>query len=100
MAVTVDKGFLVDDLVPGKVHWPALLSKGNQMSAHNVLETQSIACVRVHVERLIGRVKENQMFDSEIPLSISGNINQLFTVACLLSNYQNGTLVGKWRVEI
>ncbi len=100
MAIMVDKGFLVDDLVPGTVHRPAFLSKRTQMSEEDVLKTQSIARLRVHVERIIRRVKENKLFDTTIHLSIAGSINQLFTVACLLSNYQNGPLVKKWRSEV
>uniref|UniRef100_A0A3B3RDS7 Si:dkey-60a16.1 n=1 Tax=Paramormyrops kingsleyae TaxID=1676925 RepID=A0A3B3RDS7_9TELE len=90
MAVMVDKGFRVDNLVPGKLHRPAFRFNKEQMAAHDVLETQSIVRLRVHIERLIRRVKENKLFDTVIPLSISGSINQLFTVACILSNYQNG----------
>ncbi|KAI7789388.1 hypothetical protein IRJ41_018296, partial [Triplophysa rosa] len=84
MAIMVDKGFLVDDCVSCKVYRPAFLSKREQMSANEVRETQSIARLRVHVERLIRRVKQNKF------------INQLFTVACLLVNYQNGPLVKAW----
>ncbi|XP_065110019.1 uncharacterized protein [Paramisgurnus dabryanus] len=98
MAIMVDKGFLVEGLVPGPVHRPAFLSKRAQMSQGEVLKTQSIARLRVHIERLIRRVKENKLFDTTIPLSIAGSINQIFTVACLLSNYQNGPLVKKWRL--
>lgn len=68
-----------------------------QMAAQDVLETQSIARLRVHVERLIRQVKENKLFDTVIHLSISGSISQLFTVACILCNYQNGPLVKDWR---
>lgn len=96
MDVMVDKGFLIDDLVPGIVHRPAFLSKRSQLSELDALRTQSIARLRVHVERLIRRVKENKLFDTVIPLSISGSINQIFTVACVLSNYQYGPLVKKW----
>uniref|UniRef100_A0A8C6VRU2 THAP-type domain-containing protein n=1 Tax=Nothobranchius furzeri TaxID=105023 RepID=A0A8C6VRU2_NOTFU len=81
MDVMVDKGFLIDELVPGKVHRPAFLSNP------------------FHVERLIRRVKENKLFDTVIPLSISGSINQMFTVACLLTNYQHGPLVNEWVLE-
>ncbi|XP_041940532.1 uncharacterized protein LOC121704034 [Alosa sapidissima] len=99
-AIMVDKGFLVDDLVPGTVHRPAFVSQRAQMPERDVLQTQSIARLRVHVERMIRRVKENKLFDTTIPLSISGSINQLFTVACLLSNYQNGPLVKAWTFEM
>lgn len=95
MAVMVDKGFLVDDLVPGRVHHPAFLSKRTQMPEVDVPKMQSIVRLRVHVERIMRRVKENKLFDTIIPLSISGSINQIFTVACLLSNYQNGPLFKK-----
>ncbi len=96
MAIMVDKGFLVDVCVPCKVYRPAYLSKREQMSADELKETQSIARLRVHVERLIRRVKQHKLFDTVIPLSITGSINQLYTVACLLVNYQNGPLVKAW----
>ncbi len=92
MAILVDKGFLVDDLVPGTVPRPAFLSKRTQMSEEDVLKTVHRlfegAC-----QKIIRRVKENKLFDTTLPLYIAGSINQLFTVACLLSNYQNGPLV-------
>ncbi|XP_065108576.1 uncharacterized protein [Paramisgurnus dabryanus] len=99
MAIMVDKGFLVDDCVPCKVYRPAFLSKREQMSADEVRKTQSIARLRVHVERLIRRVKQHKLFDTVIPLSITGSINQLYTVACLLVNYQNGPLVKAWATD-
>lgn len=96
MAIMVDKGFLIDSLVPCKIHRPVFLTNGKQMSADEVTHTQSVARLRVHVERLILGVKEHKLFDTVIPLSISGSINQLFTVACLLVNYQCGPLVKAW----
>jgi len=69
------------------------------MTKEDVQQTQSIARVRVHVERCIRRVKENKLFDKVIPLSVCGSIDQLFTVACLLVNYQNGPLVKTWATQ-
>ena len=96
MAIMVDKGFLVDDLVPCKVYRPAFLRNRKQMSKEDVRQTQAIARLRVHVERCIRRVKENKLFDKDIQLSICGNIEELFCVACMLVNYQNGPLVKAW----
>ncbi|TRY56542.1 hypothetical protein DNTS_022798 [Danionella cerebrum] len=96
MAVMVDKGFLISDCVKCKVYCPPFLSKAKQMPAHQVKETQAIARLRVHVERAIRRIKQNKLFDSVITLSHTVNISQLFTVACLLSNYQNKALVKTW----
>ncbi|KAL6490092.1 hypothetical protein MHYP_G00004370 [Metynnis hypsauchen] len=96
MAIMVDKGFFVEDCVPCKVHIPTFLSKRAQLSRSEIRTTQSIARLRVHVERVIRRVKEHKIFSTVIPLSITGSINQIFTVACLLVNYQNGPLVKAW----
>ncbi|XP_034061864.1 uncharacterized protein LOC117539709 [Gymnodraco acuticeps] len=96
MAVMVDKGFLISDCCKCKVYCPPFLSKQKQMPAYQVRETQAIARLRVHVERVIRRIKENKLFDGVILLSHAYNINQLFAVACMLSNYQNKALVKKW----
>ncbi|XP_051802466.1 uncharacterized protein LOC127533431 [Acanthochromis polyacanthus] len=96
MAIMVDKGFLVDNIAPCKVYQPAFLHSKKQMSGEDVRQTQSIARLRVHVERCIRRVKENKLFDKDIPLSVCGNIEELFSVACFLVNYQNGPLVKAW----
>lgn len=99
MAIMVDKGFVIDDLVPCRVYRPAFLSKRTQMLAEDVREMQSIARLRVHVERCIRRVKENKLFVTEVPLSVTGSINQLFSVACFLVYYQNGPLVKAWAIQ-
>uniref|UniRef100_A0A8D0CTF1 THAP-type domain-containing protein n=1 Tax=Sander lucioperca TaxID=283035 RepID=A0A8D0CTF1_SANLU len=70
-----------------------------QMAKEDVQRTQSIARLRVHAERFIRRVKENKLFEKVIPLSISGSIDQLFSVACLLVNYQYGPLVKAWATQ-
>uniref|UniRef100_A0A3B5R2U2 THAP-type domain-containing protein n=1 Tax=Xiphophorus maculatus TaxID=8083 RepID=A0A3B5R2U2_XIPMA len=75
MAIMVDKGFLISECVKCKVYSPPFLSKKRLMPAQNVLQTQKIARLRVHVEQVIRRVKENKLFDSVIPLSIVGTIN-------------------------
>lgn len=89
-------GRLIDDISPCKVYRPSFLSGRSQMLACDVRETQAIARLRVHVERLIWQVKEHKFFDSEIPLRLFGNINQMYPVACPLTNYENGPLVKAW----
>ncbi|KAL6465047.1 hypothetical protein MHYP_G00273640 [Metynnis hypsauchen] len=83
MGVMVDQGFLVDDCVPCKVHRPTFLSRRSQMPASEVRKTQSIAQLWVHVERLICRVKERKLFDTLIPLSITGT--SFINLHCRLS---------------
>ncbi|CAM4620187.1 unnamed protein product [Leuciscus chuanchicus] len=98
MAVMVDEGFRIDDLVPCKVH--RLLCDKSHLSHDEVLVTQDFAQLRMHVDKIIQRIKGIKLFDSVIPLSISGSINQLFAVACLLTNYQNKPLVKAWAKEL
>uniref|UniRef100_A0A669CMC1 Uncharacterized LOC109200509 n=2 Tax=Oreochromis niloticus TaxID=8128 RepID=A0A669CMC1_ORENI len=83
----------ITDCCKCKVYRPPFLSKQKQMPAYQVKETQAIARLRVHVERVIRRIKQNKLFDSIITMSHVYNINQLLAVACMLSNYQKTPLV-------
>lgn len=58
----------------------------------DVIKTQTIARHRIHVERAICKVRRFRIFHSVIPIFILGCINQIWTVACLLSNFQNPVL--------
>ena len=85
-----DKGFDIEDLLSSKqvsLNLPPFLQIQTQF-----LQTKTIAKVRIHVERAIRRIKEFHLFDSDISLSILGSVSQLYTVACLLSNFQ-GALI-------
>ena len=53
-----------------------------------MLKTQTIAQHRIHVERAIGKARRFRIFHSVIPVSMFGSVNQIWTVACLLSNFQ------------
>jgi len=96
-SVMADKGFNIDDLLCSKgveLNLPPYLLNHAQLSPEEVIETKAIAKVRIHVERAIRRIKEFHLFDTEIPLSLLGTVNQLWTVACLLVNFQ-GPLILK-----
>lgn len=95
-AIMVDRGFLIDNVVPCKVYRPAFLSGREQLPENEMVKSQEIAQLRVHVERVIRRLKEHQVFHYDIPLNMFGNVNQLFMVACLLLNYENQPLVKAW----
>jgi hypothetical protein len=47
------------------------------MSAADVATTQQIANKRIHVERAISKIKKFHIFDSPIPLTLAGTVNQL-----------------------
>ena len=85
-----DKGFDIEEMLRGKnvkFNIPPFLKNQEQFSAQDVQTTKAISSLRIHVERAIRRIKEFHFFDSDIPLSMLGSINQLYTVACLLTNF-------------
>ena len=83
-SVMADKGFDVEALLKEKgisLNIPPFLEKQQQFSQEHVKEIKN-------VERAIRRVKEFHLFDSTLPLASLGSLNQMFTVACLLTNFQ------------
>lgn len=88
-SVMADRGFLIaDELQKFGVSLiiPAFLEGREQLSTEEVKESQTIASVRIHIERAIQRVKKYKMLRNEIPLLFHGSINQMWTVCCLLCN--------------
>ena len=51
-------------------------------------QTMRTSNVRIHVERAIRRVKGWHIFDQVLPLSMAGVVNQVWTVCCLVTNWQ------------
>lgn len=90
-SVMADKGFDIQDLLDPlgvQLNIPPFLGLQGQMSGSEVLNTQTIASERIHVERAINRIKNFHIFDQIIPLSLAGSINQIWTVCALLTLFQ------------
>ena len=74
-----DKGFDIEDLLREKgveLNIPPFLESLEQFSAQDVQKTKTIASLRIHVERAIRRVKGYHFFDSDVPSSTLGSVNQ------------------------
>ena len=87
-----DRGFTIEeDLKPLGVslNIPAFLDGRDQLEEEEVAESQAIASVRIHVERLMSQVNKFKIVQTEIPLSMHGSIDQVWTVCCLLCNFMN-----------
>lgn len=98
-SIMADKGFVLNKVLEGtgiSVNTPPFLQSQGQFSRQEVEQTQVIAKLRIHIERHIRRVKEYHLFDSAIPLSMVGTINQLWTVANMLTLFK-GPLVKEWK---
>ena len=88
--VMADRGFTVSDLrkdIGVGLNIPSILGGRSQLSHDEVVESQTIASVRIHVERAIQRVKKIKQIRNGIRLVMHGTINQIWTVACMLSNF-------------
>ena len=90
-SVMADKGFTIEDILPLGVslNIPSFLGMSDQMSAEDVIATQEIASLRIHVERAINKVKNFLIFDGVIPLSLFGVVNQMWCVCAILCNMQD-----------
>ena len=58
------------------------------MSTGDVVKTQTIASLRVHVERAINKIKNYRIWDGVLPMNLFGIANQMWTVCAVLCNLQ------------
>lgn len=117
--VTVDSGFL--DLVhPGDVVladkgfpgikaglegvqvalvMPPFLQGHGQFTETEVAETYHIAQVRIHVERMIQRIKIYNILNSRIPTELISEMSDVFHMCCILANLQTPIIKDKELVD-
>ena len=75
-----DKGFNIKDLldpIEVTLNTPPFLSEEGQFDEEEVETTQSIASVRIHVERAISRIKMYKIINNIVPLSLAEVLNQI-----------------------
>ena len=74
-----DKGFTIEDLLPLGVtlNIPPYFGQAPQMSPEDVVKTQVIAVLRIHVERALNKIKNVYIWDRVTPLSLFPVINQM-----------------------
>ena len=58
------------------------------MSPADVLKTQQIASLRIHVERAINRIKSFHFWDGVVSLYDIGTVNQAWAVCAFCCNAQ------------
>lgn len=91
-----DRGFDISDSVgamQAKLHIPAFTKGKGQLSAVEVHETRKIANVRIHVERIIGNVRQKySILQSTLPIHYvnkrngTPTIDMIVLVCCALCN--------------
>ena len=90
-SIMADKGFdIQNDLkkLDLQLNIPPFLKDKVGFEEDDVIKTQTTA----RHERAICKIRRFRIFHSVIPVSMFGIINQIWSVACLLSNFQNPVL--------
>ena len=91
-ACMVDRGFTVTELFQPlgvEIIIPPFLGGREQLTKEEAIITQQIANERIHVERMIQRLKCWHIFDKAIPVNMFGSVNQIIIVCALLCNFQD-----------
>ena len=100
-----DGGFVIYDELKelGVVlHIPCFLAGRDQLTPAEVKESQSIASVRIHVERAIQRIKKFRVLRNEIARSFHRSVNQIWTVLLYVMQFYdtvNSERHGKWLIH-
>lgn len=87
----VDKGFLIEnDLkeIGLQINIPPFVRANRQMPSTEVCLTKKVAAHRIHVERAIAKIKKFKVVSERIPNVRLTNINQIWYVVSMLSNFQ------------
>ncbi|XP_071173225.1 uncharacterized protein [Mytilus edulis] len=89
--IMADKGFILNKLLKDtgvSIATPHFLCSDGQFTPSQIEDNQKIASLRIHVERHIKRAKEYRLLQYTVPLSLAGSVNQLWTVANLLTLFR------------
>lgn len=94
-SVMADRGFTIWDNLKAlgiDLNLPPFMEGRGQLSAVDVQEGRSIASLRIHVERAIGRIKHFKIMKGVFPLKMVRLTNPIVHVCAYLSNF-NTSLV-------
>ena len=67
---------------------PPFLGASSQMAAEDVVKTQEIASLRIHVEPAFNKIKNFQIWDRVVPQHQMRIVNQMWVVCAFCCNAQ------------
>ena len=88
--IMADKGFECQDLCDPygvRIDHPPILRGVKQMSERQEQQTRRIARVRIHVERLMERLKNNKILQLKVPISMLRQLNDIWKVCAYLTHW-------------
>ena len=92
-----DRGFTIEDYLSPlgiKLVILSFLKGWEYFTEEEAIKRQQIANERIHVERMIQRLKCFHVFDRVMPLQMIGSLNQISTVCGLLCKFQEPIIKG------
>jgi len=87
--IMADRGFLIKDECAAlgvTVHLPAFTKGHKQLPAKDVLHSRKLASLRIHVERVIGNMRNYTILQSTIPVNMMPLLNDMIIVIAACSN--------------
>ena len=91
VSVMADRGFTVRDMLAQKgaqLNTPPFMEGRKQLPVDEVKRGRSIASLRIHVERAIGRIKNYAILKGTLPITMIRVANQVVSVCAWLTNFQ------------
>ena len=91
VSVMADRGFTIRDILLEKgvtLNIPPFMDGGRQFSCEEIQRGRSIASLRIHVERVIGRIKNYSIIKGTLPISMVRLANSIVSVCAWLVNFQ------------
>ena len=90
ISVMADRGFTIEEQLENigvGLNMPPFLDGRNQLTPEEVKKGRSIASLRIHVERAIGRMKNFTILKGCFPINMARLTNQIVCVCALLTNF-------------
>lgn len=95
-SVMADRGFTIAEECRQRslnLNIPPFMNGRPQLSEEDEQETRLIASVRIHVERVIRKVKTFRILSQIFPNSMAEQLNKVWHVCALLTNFVDGPLL-------
>ena len=90
VAVMADRGFTIKETLSKigvDLNLPPFMEGRGQLPVDEMQCGRSIAALRIHVERAIGRIKQHKILTGVFPLKMARIANQIVTICAYLSNF-------------
>ena len=69
-----------------------MLEVKDSLTPSEVAVGKRIARARIHIERVIGRLKEFRLLDHTLPLNLVDLVDEIWIIACVITNMRSPLL--------